>query len=154
MPQARCVAIPSAHASTMSPTTMQNAAYPSNHQRNRQDCSNTRLRRAMCSLKSTNSPQSIQASTDGRSKPQLISSVCRALLGPGDSMFQNKCIPTLLLSIALCGPALAMPTQDQSASQDMKDAGHETKNAAKDAGRATKKTAKKTGHAVKKTTKK
>ena len=69
-------------------------------------------------------------------------------------MFQNKCIPTLLLSIALCGPALAMPTQDQSATQDIKDAGHETKAAAKDAGRATKKTAKKTGHAVKKTTKK
>jgi Ni/Co efflux regulator RcnB len=74
--------------------------------------------------------------------------------GSGESMFQNKCIPTLLLSIALCAPALAMPAQDQSASQDMKDAGHETKDAAKDAGRATKKTAKKTGHAVKKTTKK
>jgi hypothetical protein len=74
--------------------------------------------------------------------------------GPGGNMFQNKCIPTLLLSIALCGPALAMPTQDQSASQDIKDAGHDTKDAAKDTGRATKKTAKKTGHAVKKTTKK
>jgi hypothetical protein len=42
----------------------------------------------------------------------------------------------------------------QTATQDMKDAGHETKEAAKDTGRATKKTAKKTGHAVKKTTKK
>ena len=41
-----------------------------------------------------------------------------------------------------------------SAKQDMKDAGHETKQAAKDAGHATKKTAKKTGHTIKRGTKK
>jgi ABC-type nickel/cobalt efflux system permease component RcnA len=39
-----------------------------------------------------------------------------------------------------------------SAKQDMKDAGHETKQAAKDAGHATKKTAQKAGHKVKKGT--
>jgi hypothetical protein len=39
-----------------------------------------------------------------------------------------------------------------SAKQDMKDAGHETKQAAKDTGHATKKTAKKAGHKVKKGT--
>ena len=39
-----------------------------------------------------------------------------------------------------------------SAKQDMKDAGHETKQAAKDTGHATKKAAKKAGHKVKKGT--
>ena len=39
-----------------------------------------------------------------------------------------------------------------SAKQDMKNAGHETKQAAKDTGHATKKTAKKAGHKVKKGT--
>jgi len=39
-----------------------------------------------------------------------------------------------------------------SAKQDIKDAGHETKQAAKDTGHATKKTAKKAGHKVKKDT--
>jgi DNA mismatch repair protein MutH len=39
-----------------------------------------------------------------------------------------------------------------SAKQDMKDAGHETKEAAKDTGHATKKTAKKAGHKVKRGT--
>jgi len=39
-----------------------------------------------------------------------------------------------------------------SAKQDMKDAGQQTKQAAKDAGHATKKTAKKAGHKVKKGT--
>jgi hypothetical protein len=54
------------------------------------------------------------------------------------------------------GSSFALPQsqQDQSAKQDMKDAGHSTENAARDTGRATKKTAKKTGHAVKHTTKK
>ena len=42
----------------------------------------------------------------------------------------------------LLGSALAQ----ESAKQDMKDAGHETKQAAKDTGHATKKTAKKAGH--------
>src|ERR1700690_3281649 len=54
--------------------------------------------------------------------------------------------------LALMRPSF-LAAQD-SAKQDIKDAGHETKDAAKDTGRATKKVAKKTGHAVKKTTKK
>ena len=41
-----------------------------------------------------------------------------------------------------------------TAKQDMKDAGHETKQAAKDTGHATKKTAHKAGHKVKKGTNK
>ena len=62
----------------------------------------------------------------------------------------------IFLFAALVGSSFALlqSQEDQSAKQDMKDAGHATKNAAKDTGRATKKTAKKTGHAVKRTTKK
>ena len=56
----------------------------------------------------------------------------------------------IALLVGLMGSGFA---QD-SAKQDMKDAGHETKQAAKDAGHATKTTAKKTGHTVKKDTKK
>jgi hypothetical protein len=62
-------------------------------------------------------------------------------------------VPALFLAIALAGTAFGTAPQD-SPKQDMKDAGHETKNAAKDAGRGTKNAAKKTGHAVKHTTKK
>lgn len=58
----------------------------------------------------------------------------------------------LLGAMALVGPSIAR--SQESAKQDMKDAGHETKEAAKDTGRATKKTAKKTGHEVKKGTNK
>jgi hypothetical protein len=72
-------------------------------------------------------------------------------------MLQSKHLKILVLSMALTGSsamfALASQT-DQSAKQDMKDAGNSTKNAAKDTGSATKKTAKKTGHAVKKATNK
>jgi hypothetical protein len=53
----------------------------------------------------------------------------------------------IALLVGLMGSGFA---QD-SAKQDMKDAGHETKPAAKDAGDATKTTAKKTGHTVKRT---
>jgi len=42
----------------------------------------------------------------------------------------------------------------QDAGQDMKDAGHETKQAVKDTGHATKTTAKKVGHKTKRATKK
>jgi hypothetical protein len=49
---------------------------------------------------------------------------------------------------------LGVSFAQDSAKQDIKDAGHETKQAAKDAGHATKKTAKKTGHTIKKNTKK
>ena len=56
----------------------------------------------------------------------------------------------MIMLLVLAVPGL-LAAQD-SAKQDMKDAGHETKEAAKDTGRATKKVAKKTGHAVKKAT--
>jgi hypothetical protein len=70
-------------------------------------------------------------------------------------MFLRKSLPVFALSIAMASASFAMPAQDdQSAKQDMKDAGHDAKNAAKDTGHATKKTAKKTGHAVKHTSKK
>jgi len=56
-----------------------------------------------------------------------------------------------------CGAAslallLGVAFAQDSAKQDIKDAGHETKQAAKDTGHATKKTAKKAGHQVKKDT--
>jgi hypothetical protein len=57
-----------------------------------------------------------------------------------------------ILILALMGPSF-LAAQD-SAKQDIKDAGHETKEAAKDTGQATKKVAKKTGRAVKKGTNK
>jgi hypothetical protein len=58
----------------------------------------------------------------------------------------------LVGGLVALGPA-TLRAQD-SAKQDIKDAGHETKEAAKDTGRATKKTAKKAGHEVKKGTNK
>jgi hypothetical protein len=76
-------------------------------------------------------------------------------LGKGNSrMSMRKFAPALFLAVALAGTAVGNTLRDeQSPKQDMKDAGHATKNAAKDTGRATKKTAKTTGHAVKHTTK-
>ena len=61
-------------------------------------------------------------------------------------------VPTAFLFVSIAGMAL-VPPQEQGAKQDMKDAGHATKEAAEDTGHATKKTAKRTGHAVKRTTK-
>lgn len=59
------------------------------------------------------------------------------------------------LGVAAATAAYGRTPQDsQSPKQDMKDAGHATKDAAKDTGHATKKTAQKTGHATKRTTKK
>jgi hypothetical protein len=58
----------------------------------------------------------------------------------------------LFATLALGGPSFLL-AQD-SPKQDLKDAGHETTEAAKDTGRATKHAAKKTGHAVKKGTNK
>ncbi|MBV9303806.1 MAG: hypothetical protein JOY62_17770 [Acidobacteriaceae bacterium] len=55
-----------------------------------------------------------------------------------------------IVSLALLLGAAAIPAYQQSAGQDMKDAGTETKNAAKSAGRAAKKGATKSTHAVKK----
>jgi len=69
-------------------------------------------------------------------------------------MFTTKQVTALLLALGLSSVSFALPQQDQSAKQDMKDAGQATKQAAKDTGRATKKAAKTTGHEVKKTTKK
>jgi hypothetical protein len=57
---------------------------------------------------------------------------------------------SMLIILMLTGTSF-LGAQD-SAKQDMKDAGQETKEAAKDTGKATKKVAKKTGHAVKKGT--
>ena len=49
---------------------------------------------------------------------------------------RRQYIPIVLLSAALTGTGFALPPQaDQSAKQDMKDAGHSTKDAAKDTGR-------------------
>jgi hypothetical protein len=58
-------------------------------------------------------------------------------------MFPRKYISVGTLLIAMAGTSFAMPPQDDSAKQDVKDAGHSSKDAAKDAGRATKKGAKK-----------
>jgi len=58
-----------------------------------------------------------------------------------------KVAAILLLSGALAA-SVAM-AQDNSAKQDMKDAGHATKQGAKDVGHATKTAAKDTGHATK-----
>ncbi len=66
----------------------------------------------------------------------------------------------LLLGAALmCAPAAmySLPSpygQDTSAKQDMKDAGHETKDAAQDAGHSVKKGTKKAYHKTKRGTKK
>lgn len=60
---------------------------------------------------------------------------------------------TAFLSIALLiAGSSAIPAYQESAGQDMKQAGTDTKNAAKDFGHGTKKAAKKSGHAVKKGT--
>jgi hypothetical protein len=72
----------------------------------------------------------------------------------GDQTMQmlKKAFSFSVLLLALMGPSF-LGAQD-SAKQDMKDAGHETKEAAKDTGQATKKVAKKTGRDVKKGTNK
>ncbi len=67
--------------------------------------------------------------------------------------------PAILLGAVLtCGPALgwseSTTVQENSAKQDMKDAGHETKNAAKDVGHGTKQGTKKVYHSAKRGTKK
>ena len=64
----------------------------------------------------------------------------------------------LLAGALVCAPALALsqpftPGQE-SAKQDMKNAGHETKAAVKDAGRGTKNGTKKAYHSTKRGTKK
>jgi hypothetical protein len=61
---------------------------------------------------------------------------------------------TFATTLLVCALGLSLTAQDKSAEQSMKDAGHETKNAAKDIGHGTATAAKKTGHATKETTKK
>jgi hypothetical protein len=67
--------------------------------------------------------------------------------GCGMSFVKHFSILVLLAAMA----SFAFP--QQSAKQDMKDAGHDTKQAAKHTGRAVKKGTKSTGHQVKKTSK-
>ena len=83
---------------------------------------------------------------------RLLDSACMKNLRNGRLLLRRigQWLSLIVLLLGLAGLSIA---QD-SAKQDIKDAGHETKEAAKDTGRAAKKTAKKTGHAVKKTTKK
>ncbi|MDR3751558.1 MAG: hypothetical protein P4K94_08750 [Terracidiphilus sp.] len=63
-----------------------------------------------------------------------------------------------LVTALVCAPALAFgqpaPAQDTGAKQDMKNAGHETKDAAKDTGNGVKQGTKKAYHATKHGTKK
>jgi len=69
-------------------------------------------------------------------------------------------LSTLLLAAALCGGANLLIAQESSsgqgttASQDMHNAGRDTKNAARDTGNATKKGTKKAWHKTKRGTKK
>jgi hypothetical protein len=65
----------------------------------------------------------------------------------------------LLAGALACAPGLALsqpfnPTQDPGPKQDMKDAGHDTKNATKDAAHDTKQGTKKAYHSTKRGTKK
>jgi hypothetical protein len=62
-------------------------------------------------------------------------------------------------TVLVCGPALgwsqpSSPSQDSGAKQDMKDAGHESKDAVKDAGHGVKQGTKKAYHKTKHGTKK
>ena len=73
-------------------------------------------------------------------------------------MKTKRQLSALIFGAALvCGPALAWsqpPSQDSGAKQDMKDAGHESKDAVRDTGRGvdhgTKKAYRKTKHGTKK----
>lgn len=68
-----------------------------------------------------------------------------------DFNFQENNVKRFLTCMAASlALLLGVASAQDSAKQDMKDAGHETKQAAKDTGHATKKTAKKAGHNVKK----
>ncbi len=61
-----------------------------------------------------------------------------------------------LVAALVCGPAYgwSQPAQDNGAKQDMKNAGHESKDAAKDTGSGVKKGTKKAYHSTKHGTKK
>lgn len=72
------------------------------------------------------------------------------------SKYRHKCRKwtTAILAAALALVPAYVFARAQTASQDMKNAGRNTKQAAKDTGHATKKTTKKAAHATKKTAKK
>ena len=73
------------------------------------------------------------------------------------SMKQNsRLLIAIFAACLMAAPAFAMPSlySVQSASQDMKNAGQDSKDAAKDAGNGTKKGTKKAWHSTKKGTKK
>ena len=59
-----------------------------------------------------------------------------------------------IFALGVSGLALAQPQSDSGAKQDMRNAGHETSNAAKDTGRGVKKGTEKGYHATKRVTKK
>lgn len=75
-------------------------------------------------------------------------------------MTTKRQLSTWILATALtCTPVLGWslqpnPSQDSGAKQDMKDAGHDTKNAAKSAGHGVKQGTKKAYHATKNGTRK
>jgi hypothetical protein len=69
---------------------------------------------------------------------------------------KRQLLGTLLGAALICGPACSWAelSQDSGSKQDMKNAGHETKDAAKDTGRGIKKGSKKAYHSTKNGTKK
>jgi hypothetical protein len=73
---------------------------------------------------------------------------------PGSKLAMKKIAILLTGGVLGLGLLVGSAAAQDSASQDMKDAGHATKNAAKDVGHGTATAAKKTGSATKKTTKK
>ncbi len=60
-----------------------------------------------------------------------------------------KLLSTVLAGAMACGLVMVPAFAEDSAKQDMKDAGHNAKEAAKDTGRATKRTTKKAYHKTK-----
>src|SRR5271166_3913940 len=86
----------------------------------------------------------------GGSRLRFVCSGSNMLHKKETGMNLQKAGLTATLLLAMAGAAIALPQDAQSPKQDMKDAGHATKDAAKDTGRATKKTAQKTGHETKK----
>lgn len=66
----------------------------------------------------------------------------------------SRIVPLVTLALGLFTVGFAGISYAQTAGQDMKNAGHDTKQAAKDAGKGVAKGAKKTGHAIKNGTKK
>ena len=65
------------------------------------------------------------------------------------NMKNSKTLSVLLASAMLCGAGVTVLAQDNSAGQDMKNAGTDTKDAAKDAGHATETGTKKVYHHTK-----